>query len=95
MDKDVIKMNKIIQRRFIKERLEKIIEEKKDGDLIYRSEVSDLNMNNIPSNINELQKSTSSKVHDTIEMNKALESNEKNKEDINPKEDKKNRYMNL
>ena len=92
---DIIKMNKIIQRRFIKERLEKIIEEKKDGDLIYRSEVSDLNMNNIPSNINELQKTTSSKVHDTIEMNKALESNEKNKEDINPKEDKKNRYMNL
>ena len=83
---DIIKMNKIIQRRYIKERLEKIIiEEKKEKeDLIYKSEVSDLNLNinNIPSNnINE--------------NNKLIESNEKNKEDVNSKEDKRNRYMNL
>ena len=95
VDKDVIKMNKIIQRRYIKERLEKKIEEKKDGDLVYRSEVSDLNINNIPSNINEIQKTTSSKLHESIENNKELEATEKNKEDNNQKDNKKNRYMNL
>ena len=55
-----------------------------------------LNVNNIPSNnINEIQKTTSSKIHDSAENNILIESNEKNKEDINPKEGKRNRYMNL
>ena len=98
---DIIKMNRIIQRRYIKERLEKNNEEKKegkDGDLIYKSEVSDLNTNNIPSNI-EVQKSTSSKVqqeYNTDIKKEISENNEKNKEDkeniTNPKG---NRYMNI
>ena len=94
-------MNRIIQRRYIKERLEKNNEEKKegkDGDLIYKSEVSDLNTNNIPSNI-EVQKSTSSKVQQEFNTDikkESSENNEKNKEDkeniTNPKG---NRYMNI
>ena len=94
---DIIKMNRIIQRRYIKERLEKKnIEEKKDGDLVYKSEVSDLNTNNnIPSVMNEIQKSTSSKIQDNIENKKESESSDKNKENIGSKGNKGNRYMNL
>ena len=95
---DIIKMNRIIQRRYIKERLEKKnIEEKKDGDLVYKSEVSDLNTNNnIPSVMNEIQKSTSSKIQDNnTENKKESESSDKNKENIGSKGNKGNRYMNL
>ena len=95
---DIIKMNRIIQRRYIKERLEKKnIEEKKDGDLVYKSEVSDLNTNNnIPSVMNEIQKSTSSKIQDNnTENKKESESSDKNKENIGSKNNKGNRYMNL
>ena len=95
VNNDIIKMNRIIQRRYIKERLEKKMEEKKDGDLIYKSEVSDLMNNNIPSNMNEVIKSTSSRIQENTENKKESETNEKNKEDFNSKENKGNRYMNL
>ena len=75
----------------------KNIEEKKDGDLVYKSEVSDLNTNNnIPSVMNEIQKSTSSKIQDNnTENKKESESSDKNKENIGSKGNKGNRYMNL
>ena len=95
VNNDIIKMNRIIQRRYIKERLEKKIDEKKDGDLVYKSEVSDLINNNIPSNMNEMLKSTSSRMKENTENKKESEANEKNKEDFNSKENKANRYMNL
>ena len=44
VEPNIIKMNKLIQRRYIIERLEKKNEEKKDGDLVeYKSQYSDLN----------------------------------------------------
>ena len=93
---DIIKMNRIIQRRYIKERLEKNNEEKKEGkegDLVYKSEVSDLN--NIPQNINDVLKSNSSKMQENNTDNKKeSENTEKNKEE-NTKGIKGNRYMNL
>ena len=93
---DIIKMNRIIQRRYIKERLEKNNEEKKEGkegDLVYKSEVSDLN--NIPQNINDVLKSNSSRMQENNADNKKeSENTEKNKEE-NTKGNKGNRYMNL
>ena len=97
---EIIKMNRIIQRRYIKERLEKNNEEKKEGkegDLIYKSEVSDLNNNIIPSNINEMN-IVNNKDENSIDNKKEMELNEKNKEDKvdnNSKDNKGNRYMNM
>ena len=46
VDPNIIKMNRLIQRRYIMERLEKKNEERKDGDFVeYKSESSDLNNN--------------------------------------------------
>ena len=46
VDPNIIKMNRLIQRRYIMERLEKKNEERKDGDFVeYKSEYSDLNNN--------------------------------------------------
>jgi hypothetical protein len=96
---DIIKMNRIIQRRYIKERMEKNNEEKKEGkegDLVYKSEVSDFNTINIPSNINEIQKSTSSKIPEiNTDIKKESENNEKTKEDNENINNKGNRYMNM
>ena len=97
---EIIKMNRIIQRRYIKERLEKNNEEKKEGkegDLIYKSEVSDLNNNIIPSNINEMN-IVNNMQDNSIDNKKEMEINEKNKEDKvdnNSKDNKGNRYMNM
>ena len=85
VENDIIKMNKIIQRRYIKERMEKNVnEEKKEGDFVYKSEVSDLNNNNIL-NLNEEQNTSIS--------NKNLE-NQKVKENEEEKS-KENRYLNM
>ena len=81
VENDIIKMNKIIQRRYIKERMEKNSEEKKEGDFVYKSEVSDLNNNNIQ-NINEIQNNE----------NKKENPNENDEKNNNLKE---NRYLNL
>ena len=94
---DVKKMNRIIQRRYIKERLEKNSEEKKEGkegDLVYKSEVSDLNNNIIPTNINEINIINKSQENES-DNKKENELTEKNKEDNNSKDNKGNRYLKL
>ena len=90
-------MNRIIQRRYIKERLEKNSEEKKEGkegDLVYKSEVSDLNNNIIPTNINEINIINKSQENES-DNKKENELTEKNKEDNNSKDNKGNRYLKL
>jgi hypothetical protein len=84
VDPNIIKMNRLIQRRYIMERLEKKNEERKDGDFVeYKMESSDLN-----NPLNEGQ--------NTIGI-RGSESNElKNVESQNKNEPVKgNRYLNM
>ena len=84
VEPNIIKMNKLIQRRYIMERLEKKNEEKKDGDLVeYKSEYSDLN--NIH---NEYQ---NSKIKSGISNENINNQNSQDK----PENVKGNRYLNM
>ena len=73
-------MNRLIQRRYIKERLEKKNEERKDGELVdYKIEISD----SVPNLIQNAEVKTEG-------------SNEnKNVEFKNPENPKANRYLNM
>ena len=82
VDPNIIKMNKLIQRRYIMERLEKKNEERKDGDLVdYKSEYSDLN-NNIENQNIEVKSGGSNEIKNVENQ-------------IKPENIKGNRYLNM
>ena len=83
VDPNIIKMNRLIQRRYIMERLEKKVnEEKKDGDFVeYKSDYSDLN-----NNINNEEQNSKIKVE---------ASNENINNQNKPENVKGNRYLNM
>ena len=87
VDPNIIKMNRLIQRRYIKERLEKKNEERKDGDFVeYKSEISDLN--NLNNNINN--------ENQTVEIKMGGSNDSKNINNENKEENlKANRYLNM
>ena len=84
VDPNIIKMNRLIQRRYIMERLEKKNEERKDGDFVeYKFENSDLN-----NPLNEGQNTTDVKSGENNEIKNA--ENQNNNEPV-----KGNRYLNM